>query len=130
MGFLVEIQVKYYDSETSDWQNLEIEGIEVKIGSSGLTTDSLGKTEISLSGLEGGFYQVFVENQVIDGVGYIRSEKVNLTTGEAPTEHQVGLKVEIEQIEAPPGGEQDEISFSVSPDILDFGKTLQHFCSA
>ncbi|MBI2054317.1 MAG: hypothetical protein HYT36_03210 [Candidatus Staskawiczbacteria bacterium] len=121
-GDLAEIQVKYYNSETSDWQNFEMQGIKVKIGSSDFTTDDLGKVEVSLSGLEGGFYQAFVESQIIDGTGYIRSEKVNLTTGQAPKDHQVGLKAEIEKVEVPPGGKQDEISFSVSPDILDFGK--------
>ncbi|MDP2741441.1 MAG: prenyltransferase/squalene oxidase repeat-containing protein [bacterium] len=121
-GDLAEIQVKYYNPGTSNWQNLEIEGVKTKIGSSDFTTNSLGKVEVSLSGLEGGFYQAFVENQIINDIGYIRSEKINLTTGAAPADHQVGLKVEIEKVAVPPGGKQDEISFSVSPDILDFGK--------
>lgn len=121
-GDLAEIQVKYYNSETSNWQNLETEGVKIKIGLSDFITNSSGKAEISLSGLEGGFYQAFVESQIIDGKGYLRSEKVNLTTGEAPTEHQVGLKAEIEKVAVPPDGKQDEISFSINPDILDFGK--------
>jgi len=119
---LTEIEVKYYNSAISDWQNLEIEGIEVMVGTSGLTTNSLGKIEIASGSLEGGLYQVFVKTQIIGETGYIRSEKVNLTIGEAPSEHQIGLKVEIEQVEVSPGDEQETIAFSVSPDILDFGK--------
>lgn len=92
-GDLVKIQVKYYDSATNDWQNLELEGIKTKVGLTELTTNNLGKVEISLSGLETGFYQVFAESQIINETGYIRSKKVNLTAGGAPEEHQVGLKV-------------------------------------
>lgn len=122
IGDLAKIQVKYYDSIISDWQNLEIEGVRVKIDSSELTTNNLGKIEISLSSLENGFYQVFVETQVINEVGYIRSEKVGLRVGEVPLEHRVGLKVEVEKIGVPLKGKQEAISFSVSPDILDFGR--------
>ncbi len=118
---LVNIQVKYYNSTNNDWQNLEIEGVRLKIGTFKLTTDNLGAIEISLNSLENGFYQIFVETQIIDETGYIRSEKVNLTIGEAPAEHQAGLRVEIERIEILPGG-QGTISFSVNPDTLDFGK--------
>ena len=117
-----EVQVKYYNPEISSWQNLEKEGIKVKIGLSELITDNFGKVKVSLDGLEGGFHQIFVENQIINEIGYIRSKKVNLTAGEAPASHQVGLKVEIEKIKVLPGGDQDGISFSVSPDMLDFGK--------
>jgi len=116
------LQVKYYDSTANNWQNLEIQGIKVKVGESEFITNDVGQIEVSLSGLEAGFYQVFVETQIIDEKGYIRSEKVNLTTGEAPEEHGVGLKVEIEKIEVPGGGEQEAISFSVNLDSLDFGK--------
>ncbi|MEK7658955.1 MAG: prenyltransferase/squalene oxidase repeat-containing protein [Patescibacteria group bacterium] len=119
---LAEIYVKYFDSAAKIWKNLEKAGLKVKIGSSELITDNSGKVEVALSGLEEGFYQAFVENQIIDKTGYIRSEKVNLTSGQAPLEHQVGLKVEIEKIKVPAGGKQNEISFSVSPDMLDFGK--------
>ncbi len=118
---MVKIQVKYYDSTSNDWQNLETEGVKLKIGTSELTTNNLGAIEISLNSIESGFYRIFVETQIIDETGYIRSEKVNLTIGEAPKEHQAGLRVEIEKIEVPPG-EQGTISFLVSPDILDFGK--------
>lgn len=116
------LQIKYYNSTANNWQNLEIEGVKVKVGESEFITNDIGQIEVSLSGLETGFYQVFVETQIIDEKGYIRSEKVNLTTGEAPQEHGVGLKVEIEKIEVPVGGKQETISFSVSPDSLDFGK--------
>ncbi|MEK7664672.1 MAG: prenyltransferase/squalene oxidase repeat-containing protein [Patescibacteria group bacterium] len=119
---LAQIQVKYYNIETSSWQKLETEGVKVKIGSSDFTTNSSGIVKFSLNGLEGGFYQIFVEKQIIDGKGYIRSKKVNLATGEVPADHQVGLKVEIEKVEVQPQGKQGEISFSISPDILDFGK--------
>ncbi|MDI6591919.1 MAG: prenyltransferase/squalene oxidase repeat-containing protein [Patescibacteria group bacterium] len=119
---LVKIQVKYYNSTTSDWQDLELEGIKVKINSSEFTTDNAGRVEISLTSLEDGFYQVFVETQIINEVGYIRSEKVSLKVGEVPSEHKVGLRVEIEKIKVPEKGEQAVISFSISPDILDFGK--------
>lgn len=119
---LAKIQVKYYQPDQKNWQNLQVEGIKVRVGSSDFITNNAGRVEISLTGLEDGFYQVFTETQTIDGTGYIRSEKVNLTTGEVPEEHQTGLKVEIEKIKVPPGGEQETISFSVSPDILDFGK--------
>ena len=119
---LVKIQIKYYNSSTSDWQNLEVEGIKVKVGSSEFSTNSLGKIEISLSVLADGFYQVFAEHQIIDETGYIRSQKENLGIGQVPSEHKVGLRVEIEKIEVPEEGKQEAISFSVSPDTLDFGK--------
>ncbi len=119
---LIEIQVKSYDTTNNQWQNLKIEGIKVKIGSSEFTTDNQGKIETSPNILEEGFYQVFVENQVIQGVGYIRSEKAGLKIGITPSEHKTGLRVEIEKVEAPPEGEQATISFSVEPDLLDFGK--------
>ena len=119
---LIEIQVKYYDAVNAQWQNLEIEGIKVKISSSEFATDAQGKIGISQNVFEDGFYQIFVESQIVQEVGYIRSEKVGLKIGEIPSEHEVGLKVEIEKIEAPAGGGQTSISFSVEPDLLDFGK--------
>ena len=119
---LIEIQVKYYDSLAREWKNLEKEGLKIKVGSLEMTSNALGKIEISPSGLESGFYQVFSENQIIDQTGYIRSEKVSLSSGQGITEHKAALSVEIEKIEAPSSGKQESISFSVSPDILDFGK--------
>lgn len=119
---LIEIQVKSYNTINNQWQNLEIEEIKVKIGSSEFTTDDQGKIETSPNILEDGFYQVFMESQVIQGVSYIRSEKVGLKIGMTPSEHKTGLKVEIEKVEAPDEGEQTTISFSVEPAILDFGK--------
>lgn len=116
-----EIQVQFYNSSTTDWQNLEAEGLKVKIGSTDFTTDAVGRIEVALASLEDGFYYVFAETQVINDVGYIRSEKEGLKVGGAPKEHSVGLRAEIERIEAPCGGEQAEISFSVTPDTVDFG---------
>jgi len=117
---LVKIQVKYH--QESGWQNLELEGVKVKIGDTEFTTDSLGRIELALSSLSNGFYQVFAESQILQETGYIRSEKASLTVGEVTDEHTAGLIVNIEKIAAPERGEQSTISFSISPDILDFGK--------
>ena len=68
-----------------------------------------------------GFYPVFSETQTIEGVGYIRSGGQSLKIGEIPQDHKVALKVNIEQLVAPEQGRQSSISFSVSPDLLDFG---------
>ncbi len=119
---LITIQVQYYDPVNNQWQNLAVTGVKVKIGSSELTTDNQGKIEIASNSLENGFYEVFAETQIIQDIGYIRSEKVSLKTGETPVDHQAGLMVEIEKIQVPDKGEQTAISFSVEPDLLDFGK--------
>ena len=116
-----EIQIKFYNSTTLVWENLA-QQVVIQVGSVEMTTDTLGKLAIGLNAFESGLYQLYVKKQIIDNVGYIRSEKKNLTVGDAPTDHQVGLRVEIEVISAPPGGDQSSISFSVSPDLLDFGK--------
>ncbi|MCP6718792.1 MAG: hypothetical protein KJI71_00990 [Patescibacteria group bacterium] len=121
-GDLVKIQVKYYDSTTGDWHSLEVGELKVEIGSSELTTNDLGQIEFSLASLEDGFYDVFVETQIINEEGYIRSEKESLKIGTVPPEHGVSLKVDVERLKVQTAGLQTTISFSISPDILDFGK--------
>lgn len=117
---LVKIQVKYF--QEFSWQNLEVEEMKIQIGDVEFSTNSLGQVELALSSLENGFYEIFVETQVIQDIGYIRSEKNNLTIGDVPDDHTAGLVVEIETVTVPPEGDQPSISFSVSPDMLDFGK--------
>lgn len=116
---LVRAQVQYYQE---DWQDLEIEGVKVKIGNTEFVSDGAGLVELSLATLEEGLYKVFAESQVIQEQGLIRSERVSLKKGEVPDDHKLGLVVEIERVDAPAEGFQPGISFSVSPDILDFGR--------
>ncbi len=116
-----EMQVNLYNPTTSAWENLNKQ-ITIQVGSEEMVTDAFGQLSIGLNAFESGLYQLYIKKQIIDEVGYIRSEKVNLTVGDAPSDHQVGLRVEIEVISAPPGGDQSSISFSVGPDLLDFGK--------
>ncbi|MFH1894328.1 MAG: prenyltransferase/squalene oxidase repeat-containing protein [Patescibacteria group bacterium] len=119
---LGSVQVKYYNQELKNWQNLEKEGIKVKIGTEEFLTDNSGIISFNVNNFSDGIYQVFSEHQIIGDTGYIRSEKIDLKVGEVPLGHQAGLKVEIEKIKVPQGGEQTAIGFSVSPDTLDFGK--------
>ena len=119
---LSSVQVKYYNQELKNWQNLEKEGIKVKIGTEEFLTDNSGIISFNVNNFSDGAYQVFSEHQIIGDTGYIRSEKINLRVGEVPLGHQTGLKVEIEKIKVPQEGEQTAINFSVSPDTLDFGK--------
>lgn len=119
---VTEVEISKTEDIAQIQVNVEVQGLKIMVGSSEFFTDAHGKVELSLNSLEPGFYQVFVESQIIGETGYTRSKKVGLKIGEIPPEHGVGLQVEIEQVEAPPGGGQTEISFSVSPDMLDFGK--------
>lgn len=119
---LVQIQVKYFQESTNSWQDLQVAGKNVKVGDTQFSTNELGKIELALAGFTSGFYQVFAEGEVINNIGYIRSEKESLKVGEGADDHTVGLLVEIEQTTVPLSGLQSTINFSVSPDILDFGK--------
>ncbi len=118
---LVKIQVQLFNPTAKNWQNLEISGFKVKVGLSEFQTNASGTVEIAPNIFGDGFYQIFTENQVIQGKGYIRSAKEDLKIGAVPNEHQAELVVNIEKISASPGSEQSVISFSVSPDKLDFG---------
>lgn len=119
---ITEVEVNKTEDLVQIQVSPQVQGLEVKVGTSEFITDAQGKIEIALNSLSPGFYQVRVEHQIIGDTGYIRSEKLGFKVGGTPPEHGVGLQVEIEKVEAPPGGAQAEISFSVSPDILDFGK--------
>ena len=119
---VTEVEVFKTEALAQIQVNVGVQGLKVKVGSAEFFTDSQGRIELSLNSFTPGFYQVFVESQILEETGYTRSEKVSLKVGETPSEHGAGLKVEIEQVEVGPGGGQSEISFSVSPDMLDFGK--------
>lgn len=118
---LLKIQIQLFNPSTNNWQNLEISGFKVKVGLSEFQTNASGTIEVALNIFGDGLYQIFTENQVIQGKGYIRSAKEDLKIGAVPSEHQAELVVNIEKIMVPPGNEQSVISFSVSPDKLDFG---------
>ncbi|MDD4990124.1 MAG: prenyltransferase/squalene oxidase repeat-containing protein [Candidatus Pacebacteria bacterium] len=118
---LLKIQVQLFNPLTNNWQNLEIGGFKIKVGLSEFQTNASGTAEIAPNIFGDGIYQVFTDNQVIQGKGYIRSAKEELKIGTVPKEHQTELLVNIEKITVPPGNEQTAISFSVSPDKLDFG---------
>jgi len=98
----------------STWQDLS--GATVKAGSSTFITDSSGMVSISIASLQDGLYQIFAEKD-----GYIRSNKIILTVGQAPANHQVGLKVNILQVQPLPSNNQDTIIFSITPSAIDFG---------
>ena len=100
--------------ENSAWQNLS--GATAHVGSSDFITDASGAADISIASLQDGLYQIFAEKQ-----GYIRSNKVTITAGQAPDSHQVGLKVNILQTQPLPQDNQESIVFSVSPSDIDFG---------
>jgi len=120
---LAVITAKYFDSEQNSWQDLKIAGIKIKISEMELVTDDLGKIEINLNDFQSGDYSVFIERQILDGNGYIKSKEVNLYIGEdSSNSNRVGLKVEIDGSGTTPPPTEDTISFSVSPDLLDFGK--------
>ena len=105
-------RVTFFDSST--WQNLE--GATVKAGNSTFITDSSGMVSVSIASLQDGLYQIFAEKE-----GYIRSNKVILAVGQAPSDHQVGLKVNLVQTQPLQEDDQDSIFFSVSPSEVDFG---------
>ncbi|MDP3883033.1 MAG: prenyltransferase/squalene oxidase repeat-containing protein [Candidatus Staskawiczbacteria bacterium] len=111
-GTTVSLNVNFFDN--SAWQNLP--GATVHAGSSDFVTASSGATSISIASLQDGLYRIFAEKQ-----GYIRSNKVIVTVGQATADHGVSLKVNILQSEPLPEDDQDNISFSVSPSVIDFG---------
>ena len=115
------IQAKYFDSQTSNWEDLT-EEVKIQIGGREMFSDASGKLSIGLSDFSSGLYSVFIETQIIEGKGYIRSTKLSFSCGEVPENHQVGLKVEIEKIEPSEEEKQESINFSLTPDFLDFGK--------
>ncbi|MDD5146178.1 MAG: prenyltransferase/squalene oxidase repeat-containing protein [Candidatus Pacebacteria bacterium] len=117
----IKIQTQFLDPQQSAWQDLKIEALKIKIGSSDFTTNALGAVEINQQILADGLYPVFLEKQVVQGRGYLRSPKENLKIGIAPMGHQAQLVVNIEKLPVPPESDQSIISFSVSPDQLDFG---------
>ena len=106
------LHVTFFDNST--WQDLS--GAAVKVGSSTFITDLSGMLSINIASLQDGLYQIFAQKD-----GYIRSNKVVLAVGQAPADHQVGLKVNILQVQPLPADDQDAIFFSVSPSVIDFG---------
>lgn len=114
-------QAKYYDPQAGNWADL-VKPVKVRVGDEQMTADSAGKLTLNLAGFENGVYPVFVERQIIDNVGYIRSAQENLMVGQAPSEHQVQLYAEIEGVKAPEKGKQESIGFILSDSVLDFGK--------
>lgn len=117
----IKIQAQFFDQTTGVWQNLEVENIVIKVGNNEFKTNGAGLVEMNSAVLGEGLYQVFLERQVVEGKGYIRSHRESLKSGDAPSGHQVGMRVKIEKIAAPDEGNQSAISFSVSPDNVDFG---------
>lgn len=115
------VQTYYYKSQSQSWQEPTF-SLAVRVGDDQMTTDNSGKLELNTVVFADGLYPVFVEQQIVEDTGYIRSKKVNLAIGQPPPTHQVNLKVDIELVEVPDKGKQESISFSVSPDLLDFGK--------
>jgi len=111
-GTTASLHVSFFDN--SIWQDLS--GAAIKAGSSTFITDSSGMVSISIASLQDGLYQIFAEKN-----GYIRSNKTVLTVGQAPADHQVGLRVNILQVQPLPSDNQDAIIFSVSPSVIDFG---------
>ena len=106
------LHVTFFDGST--WQDLE--GATVYVGDSTFVTDSSGETSIGIASLQNGMYQIFAEKN-----GYVRSNRAMLTVGQAPADHQVGLKVNILQVQPLPQNNQDTIIFSVNPSTIDFG---------
>lgn len=115
------VSVEYFSQEVNDWQALN-QKTAIQVGENEMVSESGGTLTLNFAAFSGGLYPVFVKRQIISNVGYIRSAKENLTIGQVPQGHQVGLRVEIETTEAPPEGRQESISFSIFPDLLDFGK--------
>ena len=109
---IASLRITFFANST--WQDLS--GATVKAGSSTFITDSSGMVSISIASLQDGLYQIFAEKD-----GYIRSNKIILTVGQAPANHQVGLKVNILQVQPLPSNNQDTIIFSITPSAIDFG---------
>ncbi len=111
-GTNVNLHAIFFDG--ASWQNLS--GATLHIGESDFITDSSGKYSISIASLQNGLYKIFAEKN-----GYVRSNQATLTVGQAPSDHGVGLNVNIIQTQASPSTNQDSITFSVSPSAVDFG---------
>lgn len=111
-GITASLHLAFFDN--SAWQNLL--GAKVHAGSSDFITDSSGVVSIGIASLKDGLYRIFAEKE-----GFVRSNQVVLTVGQAPDGHRVNLKVNVLQSGPLPEDDQDNISFSVNPSAIDFG---------
>jgi len=112
-GSTALLHVSFFDN--SSWQDLS--GAAIYVGGSDFITDSSGEASVSIASLVDGLYQIFAEKQE-----YIRSNKIILTVGEAPSGHQVGLSVNIARTQPLPKDDQNSIAFSVNPSDVNFGE--------
>lgn len=107
-GKSVTVTVEWFNNNS--WSPLS--GATIHFGSDVATTDANGQANIFP---KDGFYKVFAEKQ-----GYIRSNSVSLEVGQASTS-VVSLSVNIDKANKPPE-DHDAVSFTVTPNSLDFGK--------